>query len=205
MTEFEPYEGVCSTEEYFENSSNIILYDDIKYVLMNKSGGMIGKIFYFLTECRGGPVIYFINENGHYKNITLEDVAEEDEEYFGSYIGKRSDEYSQIDLVYNEFKNSEDESRGWKMAKEIVRLRNIIKSKETVVNNVVQNVQLPTAQNSYVYSDRTPIDGFDPNKPWSWVCNGCGSREYSEALSERDIDALACSECGDDEWHKEND
>ena len=205
MTEFEPYEGVCSTEEYFENSSNIILYDDIKYVLMNKSGGMIGKIFYFLTECRGGPVIYFINENGHYKNITLEDVAEEDEEYFGSYIGKRSDEYSKIDLVYEEFKNSEDESRGWKMAKEIVKLRNIIKSKETVVNNVVQNIQLPTTQNSYVYNDRTPIDGFDPNKPWSWVCNGCGSREYPEALSERDIDASACGECGDDEWHKEND
>lgn len=203
MTEFEPYEGVCSTEEYFENSSNIILYDDIKYVLMHKSGRMIGKIFFFLTECRGGPVIYFINEDGHYRNITSEDITEEDEEYFGSYIAKRSDEYSKIDLVYNEFKNSEDESRGWKMAKEIVRLRNIIKSKETVVNNVVQNVQQKNT--GRVYNDRTPIDGFDPNKPWSWVCNGCGSREYSEVLSERDMDALACGECGDDEWHKEND
>jgi len=203
MTEFDPYERVCFTAEYFDDPSAAKIYDDIKYVLMNKSGGMIGKIFYFLTECRGGPVIYFINENGHYRNITLEDIAEEDEEYFGSYIGKRSDEYSKIDLVYEEFKNSENESRGWKMAKEIVKLRNNIKSKETVVNNVFQNIQ--TTNTERVYSDRTPIDGFDPNKPWSWVCNGCGSREYSEALSDRDIDALACNECGDDEWHKEND
>lgn len=132
MTEFEPYERVCFTAEYFDEPSAPKIYDDIKYLLMNKSGGIIGKIFYFLSECRGGPVIYFINENGHYKNITLEDVAEEDEEYFGSYIAKRSDEYSEIDLVYNEFKNSDDESQGWKMAKEIVKLRNIIRPKDSV-------------------------------------------------------------------------
>lgn len=200
MNEFDEYERVCSTEEYFDEPSAPKIYDDIKYVLMNKSGRMIGRIFYFLANCRGGPVIYFINENGHYRNITSEDIAEEDEEYFGSYIAKRSEEYSEIDLVYNEFKNSDDESQGWKMAKEIVKLRNIIRSKESVV----QNVQLPSAQNSWVYSDRTPIAGFDPNKPWSWVCNGCGAIEYTSALSEQDIDKLACSVCGGDEWHKEN-
>ena len=129
MNEFDEYERVCFTAEYFDEPFAPKIYDDIKYVLMNKSGGMIGKIFYFLTECRGGPVIYFINENGHYKNITLEDVAEEDEEYFGSYIGKRSDEYSKIELVLNEF-YSELGYSDWNMAKEIVKLRNIIRPKE---------------------------------------------------------------------------
>lgn len=192
------FDKICSMEEYFEDPHAPEIYDDVQYFLMNKSGEVIGNIFYFLTECRGGPVIYFTNEDGHYRNITSEDIAEDDEEYFGSYIAKRSEEYSQVSSVLCEFNFNETE-----MAKEVIKLRNIIKSKETAVNNVVQNIQ---QKNTYhVYNDRTPIDGFDPNKPWSWVCNGCGSREYSEALSERDLDALACGECGDDEWHKEND
>lgn len=134
MKDHEEYERICSVEEYFEDPYAPEIYEDIKYVLMNKSGDVIGNIFYFLTECRGGPVIYFTNEDGHYRNITSEDIAEEDEEYFGSYIAKRSEEYSKISSVLREFNFNETD-----MAKEVVKLRNIIKSKDTVVNRQFGN------------------------------------------------------------------
>lgn len=40
---------------------------------------------------------------------------------------------------------------------------------------------------------------------WVWVCNECGSREYSSAIPPSDIAAgrYACSGCGSDEFHLE--
>jgi hypothetical protein len=36
-----------------------------------------------------------------------------------------------------------------------------------------------------------------------WVCNECGSREYSSSLSEADLEWLACGGCGGNEFHLE--
>lgn len=197
----EYYTKVCSVEEFLEEPSAPCLFDDVKYYLLDEDGCNFGLVFHFLKHSRNGAKIYFIGDGDYPCEIGQDNL----EEYKSSYIAKRSNEISEIEKVWEEFKPNGyvDDTRGWKMAKEIVRLRNIIKLKETVVNNVVQNIRQKNT--GRVYNDRTPIDGFDPNKPWSWVCNGCGSREYSEALSEKDMDALACGECGDDEWHKEND
>ena len=38
---------------------------------------------------------------------------------------------------------------------------------------------------------------------WYWVCNECGSPEYTSCVSEADIQELGCGNCGGDEWHKE--
>ncbi|CAB4180232.1 hypothetical protein UFOVP1040_37 [uncultured Caudovirales phage] len=35
-----------------------------------------------------------------------------------------------------------------------------------------------------------------------WECNECGFQEYTLAYSEADLDRLACSSCGANEWHK---
>ena len=40
---------------------------------------------------------------------------------------------------------------------------------------------------------------LEPN----WVCNECGAQEFTSALSEADLDYLACSTCGGNEFHKE--
>lgn len=37
---------------------------------------------------------------------------------------------------------------------------------------------------------------------WAWACNECGTQEFTSALSEIDLDYLACSNCGGDEFHK---
>jgi len=45
-----------------------------------------------------------------------------------------------------------------------------------------------------------PCSGDD----FVWVCNSCGSHEYTSQLGEQDIeDWLSCSSCGCDEFHKE--
>ena len=36
-----------------------------------------------------------------------------------------------------------------------------------------------------------------------WVCNECGSSEFSDILKEDDLDWLACTSCGANEFHKE--
>jgi hypothetical protein len=41
----------------------------------------------------------------------------------------------------------------------------------------------------------------EPN--WAWACNECGAQEFTSALCEADLDYLACSNCGGDEFHKE--
>ena len=38
---------------------------------------------------------------------------------------------------------------------------------------------------------------------WRWVCNECGSPEYTSSVSEDDIQQLGCGNCGGCEWHKE--
>ena len=38
---------------------------------------------------------------------------------------------------------------------------------------------------------------------WAWACNECGTQEFTSALSEADLDYLACSTCGGNEFHKE--
>ena len=45
------------------------------------------------------------------------------------------------------------------------------------------------------------------NVPQSWVCNECGSAEYTTAVSQEIIDAgaLTCGGCGGDEFHLEPD
>ncbi len=40
-------------------------------------------------------------------------------------------------------------------------------------------------------------------REWGWVCNECGSEEFTSAISESDLHYLACSGCGGDEFHKE--
>ena len=38
---------------------------------------------------------------------------------------------------------------------------------------------------------------------WSWVCNECGAREFTSAVSEADLEYLACAGCGCSDFHKE--
>lgn len=35
-----------------------------------------------------------------------------------------------------------------------------------------------------------------------WECNECGSPEYTDCVSEADIQHLGCAGCGCDEFHK---
>jgi hypothetical protein len=42
-----------------------------------------------------------------------------------------------------------------------------------------------------------------PAQKWSWVCNECGAQEFTSALSEADLEYLACAGCGCNEFHKE--
>jgi hypothetical protein len=42
-----------------------------------------------------------------------------------------------------------------------------------------------------------------PAQEWSWVCNECGAKEFTSALSEADLEYLACAGCGCNEFHKE--
>ena len=42
-----------------------------------------------------------------------------------------------------------------------------------------------------------------PEQSWSWVCNECGSREFTSAVLEADLEYLACAGCGCSEFHKE--
>ena len=40
---------------------------------------------------------------------------------------------------------------------------------------------------------------------FDWVCNECGSHEYSSSVSESDLyEWLACGNCGGTEFHKES-
>jgi len=41
----------------------------------------------------------------------------------------------------------------------------------------------------------------EPN--WAWICNECGTQEFTLALCKADLDYLACSGCGSNEFHKE--
>ena len=41
----------------------------------------------------------------------------------------------------------------------------------------------------------------EPN--WAWICNECGAQEFTLALCKADLDYLACSGCGSNEFHKE--
>lgn len=45
--------------------------------------------------------------------------------------------------------------------------------------------------------------GTQQNHHWSWVCNDCGSHEFTSAISASDLTFLACSGCGSDEFHQE--
>jgi hypothetical protein len=42
-----------------------------------------------------------------------------------------------------------------------------------------------------------------PVQEWSWVCSECGAKEFTSALSEADLEYLACAGCGCNEFHKE--
>jgi len=37
----------------------------------------------------------------------------------------------------------------------------------------------------------------------TWVCNECGLQQFTSAICEADLDYLACSNCGGNEFHKE--
>lgn len=37
-----------------------------------------------------------------------------------------------------------------------------------------------------------------------WECNECGSREFTDSVSESDLEKLACTSCGCNEFHKVN-
>ena len=39
-------------------------------------------------------------------------------------------------------------------------------------------------------------------KDFFWECNECGSAEFTSAMSQRDVDCMACTNCGGDEFHK---
>ncbi len=41
------------------------------------------------------------------------------------------------------------------------------------------------------------------NEHMEWVCNECGSHEYSSSISEEDLTWLSCGNCGSDEFHLE--
>lgn len=40
------------------------------------------------------------------------------------------------------------------------------------------------------------------DQEFAWECNQCGAQEYTMWVSEADVNELACSCCGGDEWHK---
>ena len=49
---------------------------------------------------------------------------------------------------------------------------------------------------------RAALANAEPKKQYAWVCNECGSQEYTMAVSESDVHDLGCSRCGSSEWHK---
>lgn len=38
----------------------------------------------------------------------------------------------------------------------------------------------------------------------AWVCNECGSREFTGSVSESDLENLACTSCGGWDFHWED-
>ena len=38
-----------------------------------------------------------------------------------------------------------------------------------------------------------------------WICNECGSRQYTGGVMEQDLRWLACDRCGGSEFHKPSD
>jgi len=51
------------------------------------------------------------------------------------------------------------------------------------------------------WQDKLAQPAQDSN--WAWACNECGAQEFTSALSEADLDYLACANCGGNEFHKE--
>jgi hypothetical protein len=49
------------------------------------------------------------------------------------------------------------------------------------------------------------VENAAPAAPagFSGVCNECDSHEFTDTVKEADLDYLACSGCGGDEFHKE--
>ena len=36
-----------------------------------------------------------------------------------------------------------------------------------------------------------------------WVCNECGAHEFTDCITEKDLEYLACTSCGGVEFHRE--
>jgi predicted nucleic acid-binding Zn-ribbon protein len=55
----------------------------------------------------------------------------------------------------------------------------------------------------WLRGEQCEICQAQPAQEWSWVCNECGSKEFTSVLSEADLEYLACAGCGCNEFHKE--
>jgi len=80
-------------------------------------------VFYLLKESREGSEIHYIDSCGYSNKITTKDKSK----FSGSYIAKISQEHSDIQKCLEEFKDDFQESRYWKLASEVVKLRKGLK------------------------------------------------------------------------------
>jgi hypothetical protein len=71
-----------------------------------------------------------------------------------------------------------------------------------LMHNYSSDNDKPVSVRPLVFGDTTP-PAAQPAQEWSWVCNECGSKEFTSALSEADLEYLACAGCGCNEFHKE--
>ena len=64
------------------------------------------------------------------------------------------------------------------------------------INNTTSHIveSLRTARD--ITQLKLPFEG-------GWVCNECNSKEYESTISEQDIKKLQCSECGGNEFHRD--
>jgi hypothetical protein len=57
-------------------------------------------------------------------------------------------------------------------------------------------------QKGWVEPLYTPPQRTEQEPNWAWICNECGAQQFTLALCKADLDYLACSGCGSNEFHK---
>ena len=78
-------------------------------------------------------------------------------------------------------------------------------SKRAAAQDKLNDDDLTIAYQSGYYDGKKAAQAAQPAQEFNrtWVCNECGSQQFTSAICEADLDYLACSNCGGDEFHKE--
>ena len=121
------FDEICSLKEYFENGySAYSFYSDVNYYIVDGKDYPI-KILYFIEESRNGSGLVYIDYSGYVKTLYEEEADNFSRKCF---IGKYSDEYSEILAVTKEFSISNSARFNEdKAVKEIIRLRKQLKER----------------------------------------------------------------------------